>query len=259
LSSQTVTFGVVVESITQEFKGKDVAFSQIMSRQSSGHPQRRVVYFWLTVGATILLLTLFTYSAGFKNMVDGLTGWVESIMQAHPIEGALVFFLFSAFSAMLAFTSSVVLVPPANLVWGKLITFFLLWGGWLAGAIAAFGIGNLARPLLIRLGYKATLDEYQQFVSKRMKFWAVLLFCIAVPSEVPGYLFGGVHYPFWKFLAAVGIAESIYAFGLVVAGENLVAARPIPLIATVIGLIAIATGAGFLMRKLKKRKLLRRT
>lgn len=229
-----------------------------MSKQSSELTQREV-YFWLMIGATILLLTLFTYSAGFKKIVDEVTGWGERIMQAHPVEGAVVFFLFSAFSAMLAFTSSVVLVPPANLVWGKLITFFLLWGGWLVGAVAAFGIGNLARPLLFRLGYKATLDEYQQFVSKRMKFWAVLLFCIAVPSEVPGYLFGGVHYPFWKFLAAVGIAESIYAFGLVVAGENLVAARPIPLIATVIALIAIAAGAGFLMRKLKKRKLLRRT
>ena len=97
-------------------------------------------------------------------------------MNAHPVMGAAVFFLFAATSAMLAFTSSVVLVPPANLVWGKLITFLLLWGGWIAGAIAAFGIGNVARPLLVRLGYHATLDKYQQFVSKRMKFWSVLLF-----------------------------------------------------------------------------------
>ena len=61
-----------------------------------------------------------------------------------------------------------------------------------------FGIENVARPLLVRLGYQETLEKYPQFVSKRMKFWAVLLFCFAVPSEVPGYLFGGLHYPFWK-------------------------------------------------------------
>jgi hypothetical protein len=30
-------------------------------------------------------------------------------------------------------------------------------------------------------------------VSKRMRFWTVVLFCIAVPSEIPGYLFGGLH------------------------------------------------------------------
>jgi uncharacterized membrane protein YdjX (TVP38/TMEM64 family) len=135
--------------------------------------------------------------------------------------GAAVFFLFAAISAMLAFTSSVVLVPPANLVWGKFITFLLLWGGWIAGAIAAFGIGNVARPLLVRLGYQETLDEYQQFVSKRMKFWTAFLFCIAVPSEVPGYLFGGLRYPFLKFLGAIAIAEAIYAFGIVIAGQNL--------------------------------------
>lgn len=201
----------------------------------------------------MLLLAFLSYSARFRNFIEAANGWAEDIMNAHQATGAAVFFLFSALSAMLAFTSSAVLVPSANLVWGKLVTL-LLWGGWVAGAIAAFGIGNRARPLLIYLGYKNTLAEYQQFVSKRMKFWAVLLFCIAVPSEVPGFLFGGVHYPFLKFLAAIAIAESIYAFGLVVAGESLVAAKPVPLFATVGILIVIALGAGVLLRALKKRK-----
>jgi uncharacterized membrane protein YdjX (TVP38/TMEM64 family) len=225
-----------------------------MSKESLANKPGRAVWFWLALGAATLLLTSLFYSATFKNFVDEATGWAKDIMNAHPVMGAAVFFLFSAFSAMLAFTSSAVLVPPANLVWGKLVTFLLLWGGWIAGAIAAFGIGNLARPLLNHLGYKETLEEYQQFVSKRMKFWAVLLFCLAVPSEVPGYLFGGVHYPFLKFLAAIAIAESIYAFGLVVAGESLVAAQPFPLLATVGILIVIAVGAGLLLRALKKRK-----
>jgi uncharacterized membrane protein YdjX (TVP38/TMEM64 family) len=87
-----------------------------------------------------------------------------------------------------------------------------------------------------------------------MKFWAVLLFCIAVPSEVPGYLFGGVHYPFLKFLAAIAIAEAIYAFGVIVAGESLAVAEPFPLIATIGILIAIAGIAGLTIRTLKRRK-----
>jgi membrane protein DedA with SNARE-associated domain len=82
----------------------------------------------------------------------------------------------------------------------------------------------------------------------------VLLFCFAVPSEVPGYLFGGVHYPFLKFLAAIAIAEAIYALGLIVAGESLVAFKPLPLVATVGILIIIAAGAGLLLRALKRRK-----
>lgn len=216
--------------------------------------KRSTVWFGLALVAAVLLLVFLSYSATFRNFMEAANEWAKGFMIDHPVTGAAVFLLFSSVSAMLAFSSSAVLVPSANLVWGKLVTFLLLWGGWIIGAIAAFGIGNRARPLLIYLGYKDKLDEYQQFVSKRMKFWAVLLFCIAVPSEVPGYLFGGIHYPFLKFLAAIAIAEAIYAFGLVVAGESLVAARPVPLLVTVGILMVIALGAGMLLRSLKKRK-----
>jgi uncharacterized membrane protein YdjX (TVP38/TMEM64 family) len=225
-----------------------------MSKRSKANKRRRAVWFWLALGAATLLLISLFYSATFRNFIDQATGWAKEIMSAHPVMGTAVFFLFSAVSAMLAFASNAVLVPPANLVWGKPVTFLLLWGGWITGAIAAYGIGKLARPLLNYVGYKKTLEEYQQFVSQRMKFWAVLLFCFAVPSEVPGYLFGGVHYPFLKFLAAIAIAESIYAFGLVVVGESLVAFKPLPLVATVGILIVITVGAGLLLRTLKKRK-----
>ncbi len=185
--------------------------------------------------------------------MEAANNWAKDIMSAHPVTGAAVFFLFSAVSAM-PFASSAVLVPSANLVWGKLVTFLLLWGGWLTGAMAAFGIGNRARPLVIYLGYRDTLERYQQFASKRMKFWAALLFCFAVPSEVPGILFGGVRYPFLKFVAAMAIAEAIYALGLVIAGESLVAAKPLPLFATMGILIVIALGAGFALRTIQKRK-----
>jgi hypothetical protein len=87
-----------------------------------------------------------------------------------------------------------------------------------------------------------------------MKFWAALLFCIAVPSEVPGVLFGGVRYPFLKFLGAMAIAEAIYALGLVIAGENLVAAKPLPFLVTIGILLVIAFGAGVVLRAIKKRK-----
>jgi uncharacterized membrane protein YdjX (TVP38/TMEM64 family) len=225
-----------------------------MSRELLAKKRRRKVWFWLTVGLAILLIAFLSYSATLRSIVDSANDWAKDLMTAHPVTGAAVFFLFSAFSAMLAFTSSAVLVPSANLVWGKLVTFLLLWAGWLAGAVVAFGIGNRARPLLAYLGYKETLDEYQELVSKRMKFWAVLLFCIAVPSEVPGYLFGGMRYPFLKFLPAIAIAESIYAFGLVVAGENLVNAKPFPLLATIAILIIMALGAGMVLRALRRRK-----
>jgi uncharacterized membrane protein YdjX (TVP38/TMEM64 family) len=223
------------------------------SSKSSANTPAGAVWPWLGLGAAALLVAFLLSSPTFKNLIEEATGWAQGIMNAHPVIGAVVFFLFSAVSAMLAFASSVVLVPSANLVWGKLVTFLLLWGGWIAGAIAAFRIGNLARPLLIRMGYKDRFEKYQKFVSKRMRFWMVLLFCIAVPSEVPGYLFGGVHYPFLKFVAAIAIAEAIYACGVIVMGESLVVAKPIPLLVAAGILMVIGVVAGLLLRAAKKR------
>jgi uncharacterized membrane protein YdjX (TVP38/TMEM64 family) len=216
--------------------------------------KRSSLVYWIVMVTTVLTLTLLLYSSTFKNLVDQATNWSRVVMNDHPVTGAAVFFLFAAISAMLALTSSAVLVAPANLVWGKLITFLRLWGGWIAGAIAAFGIGSVARPLLARLGYQKKLNEYQQFVSRRMKFWTTVLFCIAVPSEIPGYLLGGLRYPFWKFLGAIAIAESIYAFGVVIAGQSLLKARPLTLLFTVTTLIVIGVVARKLLRSLQKRK-----
>ena len=229
-----------------------------MSRKSSTTATRSL-WFWIVLAAIAVVIGLFLYSDTFKNLVAGITHWTKGLIQTHPVEGVLVFFLLAGISAMLAFTSSVVLVPAANLVWGKLITFLLLWGGWMAGAIAAFGIGKVARPLLRRLGLQEKLDRYGQFVSQRMTFWAAVVFCIAIPSEIPGYLFGGLRYPFLKFLGAIAIAEAIYAFGIVIAGESLLAAKPLPLIATVATLIMILIAARLLLRPQKKRKSRRAT
>lgn len=214
----------------------------------------RRFWFWLAVAAATVIFALLLYSRPFRDTVEAAIVWTKEIMSLYPVLGAVVFFLFATLSAMLSFTSSAALVPSANLVWGKFVTFLLLWGGWITGAIIAFGIGRFARPLLVRLGYQKTFDKYKQVVSKRMKFWLVLLVCMALPSEIPGYLFGGIHYSFWKFLAAVAMAESIYAMGLVLAGENLLTARPLTLLIIATVLILIVAGAGFLLRKIKERK-----
>lgn len=222
-----------------------------MSNDSSS-PELSSTHLFLALGAIALFLILLTQSETFQSFIVSVTDWAKGVMTAHPVLGAIIFFVFAALSAMLAFTSSAVLVPPANLVWGKLITFFLLWGGWIAGAIAAFGIGRSARPLLLKLGYQKTLERYQQFTSKRMKFWAALLFCMAIPSEIPGYLFGGLRYPFIKFLGAIAIAEAIYALGLILAGQSLISAKPLPLIAIAATLVVVVLTARFLLRRFKR-------
>ena len=217
-------------------------------------PKKRTIVLVLAVIATVITVVLLSHSESFRNLFESITLWAKDLMAANPLLGALVFFLFSMLSAMLAFASSVALVPPANLVFGKLITFLLLWGGWVAGAIVAYLIGSLARPLLIRLGYKEKLKKYEAYVSRRMKFWMVLLFCFAVPSEIPGYVMGGVHYSFWRFLIAMAFTEGIYALAAVFAGESLLADSPLPLIIIVAAVTLVGTGAGMLFRKFRKRR-----
>lgn len=217
------------------------------------HTIRRALWFWLAVGVCAALLAAVAMSPAFKDVVGQAVGWAQEIMAQHAVAGAAVFFVFSAVSAMLAFASSVVLVPVASEVWGKPLTVLLLWGGWLLGACAAYGIGRLAAPLLARTGYADKLEKYRGYVSKRMKFWAVLLFCIAVPSEIPGYLFGTMHYPFMKFLAAMAIAEAGYAVGIVIAGESLAIDRPLHFLVAVGILAVVAVAAGLALRARKHR------
>ena len=203
----------------------------------------------LVVAASVALAGFFFYSDTAKDWVEVATEWAETVMRDHPVAGAIVFFVFAALSAILAFATSVVLVPPATEAWGKPLTLALLWGGYMAGAAAAYGIGYMARPLLVRMGYGKELAQYKEFASKRMRFWAVLLFCFAVPSELPAYLFGGVHYSFWKFLLAMGIAEGVFAIGIVVAGGSLLEAEPVQVVVALGILTAIALVAGWVLRK----------
>ena len=214
----------------------------------------RSPWFWVALVAGIAFIAFLIFSPAFKALIEDMASWVDDVMTSHPLLGTALFFLFSAFSAMIAFASSAVLVPSAISAWGHVITFFLLWGGWMAGAAAAWGIGRLARPLLNRLGYEEKLDKYQKWVGKRMPFWGVLLFCIAIPSEVPGYLFGSVRYSFVKFFAAMGIAEAVYAVGVIVVGENLLTDKPLPLLLAIAAIVLVAAGAGRLLKVVRQKK-----
>jgi uncharacterized membrane protein YdjX (TVP38/TMEM64 family) len=208
--------------------------------------------FWAVVGCIGLGAAFLVLTPSVGEGIDRAIAWAEQQMERHRLAGAAVFFVFSALSAMLAFASSAILVPPATLVWGQPVTFLLLWGGWLVGAIAAYGIGRLAFPLLRHSGYQEKLEKYQDYVSRRMSFWMVLLFCIAIPSEIPSYLFGSLRYPFWKFLAAMATAEMGYALGIVIAGEGLLIDKPFFVLAVIAVAVAVALLAGWVLRANKK-------
>ena len=148
---------------------------------------------------------------------------VRLVIIAHPTVGKLAFVLASALSAMLAFFSSAVLVPVAVYAWGESTTLGLLWGAWLAGGAASYLVGRtLGRRVAAWAISPGRLDYYAQRLTARTGFPTVLLFQLAVPSEIPGYVLGTLRCPVRVYLPALAIAELPFALGAVYLGESFV-------------------------------------
>jgi uncharacterized membrane protein YdjX (TVP38/TMEM64 family) len=157
---------------------------------------------------------------------------VDRLIVAHPYLGALAFVGFAAASAMLAFVSSAVLVPPALVAWGESLTFGLLWLGWILGGLTAYSLTRfLGRPVVDRLVAPQTRERYTHLLSGRTSFGLVLLFQTALPSEIPGYVLGFARYPLPRYLGALALAELPYAVGTVYLGSSLLARRTVHVVA----------------------------
>jgi uncharacterized membrane protein YdjX (TVP38/TMEM64 family) len=148
------------------------------------------------------------------------------LMTDRPFLGMGLFVLLSAASAMLAFASSAALVPVAVLIWGKALCALLLWSGWTLGGMTAYGIGrSLGRPVVKSLLSAEILSRYENRISRHAPFGLILLFQLALPSEVPGYVLGLARYRFWKYMIALMVSELPYAVGTVYLGESLLDRR----------------------------------
>lgn len=180
-----------------------------------------------------------------------LTGG-EPIVAAYPTWGIALFVLFSALSAMLAFFSTAVIVPLAVRVWGGPLSMLLLWTGWLLGGICAYAAGRfLGRPVIRSFTSGTALARFEHRISSHAPFSLVLLFQLALPSELPGYLLGLVRYRFVKYLLAVGLGELPYAIGTVYLGASFVERRTFAMLALgVAGALFIAWAVYTLQKRL---------
>ncbi|HUO84171.1 MAG TPA: VTT domain-containing protein [Thermoanaerobaculia bacterium] len=175
----------------------------------------------ITLAVTIVFLVLAASSDLVHLWISEGTSFAEQVIRRHPWWGLALFLLFSALSAMLLFFSSAVLVPVGIQAWGELGTFALLWLGWLLGGMAAYGVGRfLGRRVVQWIVPADKLERYSSRISRRARLPAVILFQLALPSEIPGYVLGILRYRFWKYLAALGIAELPFAVGAVYLGRS---------------------------------------
>lgn len=211
------------------------------------HGHRRA----LTLGLVAILLSAVVVA---RPLHEALVGWLAgagSKLLAYPVAGPVIMVLLAAASAMLAFLSSGLLLPAALETWSEPVCVALLWIGWLIGGASAYLIAKyLGRPAIRALASAKTLGRYETVVGAKTPFGLVLLFQLAVPSEIPGYLFGLARYPFLKFMGALALAELPFALATVYAGSAFMERRLIPLV-VLIALVAVLGAGAF--RALRRR------
>lgn len=195
----------------------------------------------LAVVVLVAGLVVLAASAPVHAAVIQLFEAAREAMVEHPIAGIVVFVALSGLAAMLTFFSSAVLVPPAVYLWGPGLTVLLLWIGWILGGLAAYALAASAgRPALRWLATGDTIARYEEQIRKKASFGLVLLFQLALPSEIPAYVLGLARYPLGHYLAALAIAELPYAVGTMLLGASFLE-RDIRVL-LVLGAVAVVGG-----------------
>lgn len=174
----------------------------------------------------------------------------QAIIAEHPILGPLLFVVLAALTAMLAFASVAVLLPMAVFAWGEPLCMLLLWLGWLLGGACTYAAGRfLGRPMIRWLAAEPLLQRLEPHLGPRTPFRVVLLFQLALPSEIPGYVLGLVRYSVLRYLLALGLVELLYAVAAVHLGAGLVERRVGTLLGTGIAVALLSVGAFYLLRR----------
>jgi uncharacterized membrane protein YdjX (TVP38/TMEM64 family) len=183
------------------------------------HGWRRAVVVVLICASAALLLS----SDEVYDRLERVLSAAEPLIAGHPYLGPVVFVLLAALSAILAFFSSALLLPVAVFTWGNTATLGLLWLGWLLGGVCTYALGRGLRGSQPRTSRASSrFDFYRQHFPDEVTFVLVLLLCLALPSELPGYLCGYAGVRLRTYLAALALAELPYAVGAVLLGDGVV-------------------------------------
>lgn len=197
----------------------------------------------LLVTALLVVAAFVASSDLLRGVVNDLVGVAEDIVRRHPRLGMIAFVVLAGLSALLAFFSSAIVVPVGVKAWGQSTTFVLLWLGWLLGGAATYTIGRyLGRPVIRLFVSEERVAYYEGRISRRAGFSKILLFQLALPSEVPGYVLGTVRYRFLTYLGALAIAELPFALGAVYLGVTLLRGSYILLL--IVGAAGLLLSAG---------------
>jgi uncharacterized membrane protein YdjX (TVP38/TMEM64 family) len=177
--------------------------------------------------AILVLLTIALVALALSDKVHAVMADTlaesQAIIVGYPILGPVLFVALAAVTAMLAFASVAVLLPLAVVTWGEPFSILLLWTGWLLGGALTYCIGRFFGLTLARwLAADSLLHRLERRIGTATPFGVILLFQLALPSEVPGYVLGLVRYSFPKYLLALGLVELLYTLAAVHLGASFV-------------------------------------
>lgn len=210
------------------------------------HHQRHV----MLAGILLLIAGLVAASDTLHSYAAIAIVWTEGIITQAPILGLVAFVLLAMTSAMLAFFSSAVLAPIAVSAWGAPASISVFWLGWFLGGAMSFGIGHyLGRSVAARLIGEDKIAHWETQLNRNTRFIHILLFQAAVPSEIPGYVLGILHYRFDRYLLALAITEVPYAFATVFLGDSFLKGRSVLFISLGLSVVALAA---LLFHKLRR-------
>ena len=162
----------------------------------------------------VLAVSFFLYvSSIFRDIFARYVDHIANFFQSHEFFGVGIFVFVSAISVVLSPLSSLPLIPSAIDVWGKLLTFVFLMVGWFVGSWIGYLIGGYAGAKIIRRFFNLDKAEYyKKKLSEKSQFWLVVLFRLAIPSEITGFTLGVLRYHLGKYLFAVFLTEIPFAF-----------------------------------------------
>ena len=70
-----------------------------------------------------------------------------------------------------------------------------------------------------------SIARYKSKIRDHASFGFILLFQLALPSEIPGLVLGLAHFPLERYLLALAIVELPYAVGTTLLGASFVSRR----------------------------------
>lgn len=193
----------------------------------------------ILVGVLVLIVVVAASDATHAAIREILE-YTRAVILRHPHLGMVLFVVLAGLSGMLVFFSSAIIIPAAVYTWGRVLTIVLLWLGWMLGGIGSYLLGRYpGRRLFNRMMPAKKIRHYEKMISKETPFVVILLFQIALQSEIPGYVLGAAKYRFRKYLAALGLAEVPYAIGAIYLTESFIGRNYLMLFA--LGAAAILT------------------